>query len=87
MCYYRKTFSNSFEKLTSLDYLTLEQIQYIDKCTLLKISNPTNWQDSRCFICDFPLEIRFKGYEVQEKETPYMNFTFEKNIFFQNKTR
>ena len=106
------------EKLTSLDCLTLEQISYIDRNTLLKlkdcaievircnekiaishmftfklklvadsllnwfnrkfknnnlelsneqktqyeISNPINWQDSRCFICNFPLQVRINGY-------------------------
>ena len=50
--------------------------------TWYKISNLTNLQVSRCFICSFPHEIRVTGYGVQEKEIQYLDFCIRKEHMF-----
>lgn len=43
-------------------------------------------QDNRYFIYNFPLKIRGKGYEVQEKEISYMDFCIRKEHMFLRNT-
>ena len=54
-------------KNKNLELSNEQKIQY-------DTSNSMNWQDSRCFICNYLLEIRVKRYEVEEREMSRMDF-------------
>ena len=39
-----------------------------------KASNPLNIEKDKCFICNFPLELKIKGINATETEMPYSDF-------------
>ena len=50
-----------------------------------EVEHPINWQQDRCCLCSFPLEIRLPSYNVDEKLMSYSNaIIFKEHKFLRN---
>ena len=47
--------------------------------------NPIDWETTKCFICNFPLNINVKGLGYNESDMSYIDFAIRKeHIFLRN---
>ena len=44
--------------------------------------HPIDWENGKCCICNFPLEIKAKGVDVNAKEMGYLDLFIRKQNKF-----
>ena len=70
-----------FEKKITVQLLKLTQERKLN----YEKNNPLDWEEDRCVICDFPLDVKANGIEAGPAEMTYYDFIITKvHKFLQN---